>query len=163
MLLVFAFAAFAATKRNEIAKLQGEVRGIQQAAAAPATEHQLRPTCAGDTEIAAWLPRSIDSIEDVALGISLDGTIRAANRACANLLQQSFPDFVGHRLDEFLDKPEAKQAAQILPRILERQHWEGVVEVRLKAQKELRYFECSVHTILKDGRIEGLGPSQAAT
>src|SRR5262245_36775400 len=41
VLLVFAFAAFAASKRTQIAKLQGEVRGMQQAAAAPATEYQL--------------------------------------------------------------------------------------------------------------------------
>ena len=156
VLLVFAFAAFAATKRNEISKLQGEVRGMQQAAAAPATEYQLEQLAQVIQKSQRGFRDLIDSIEDVALGISLDGTIRAANRACANLLQQSFPDFVGHRLDEFLDKPEAKQAAQILQRILERQHWEGVVEVRLKAQKELRYFECSIHTILKEGHVEGL-------
>lgn len=156
VLLVFALAAFAATKRNQIARLQGEVRGMQQAASAPATEHQLDQLAQVIQKSQRGFRDLIDSIEDVALGINLDGTIRAANRACANLLQLSFPDFIGHRLDEFLDRPEPKQAAQILPRILERQHWEGMVELRLKGQKELHYFECSVHTILKDGRVEGL-------
>ncbi len=156
VLLVFAFAAFAATKRNQIAKLQGEVRGMQQAASAPATEYQLDQLAQVIQKSQRGFRDLIDSIEDVALGINLDGTIRAANRACANLLQLSFPEFVGHRLDEFLDRPEPKQAPQIVPRILERQHWEGVVEVRLKEQKELHYFDCSVHTIVKDGKVEGL-------
>ena len=156
VILVFAFALYVANKRNQIAKLQGEVRGMQQSAAAPATEYQLEQLAQVIQKSQRGFRDLIDSIDDVALGVGLDGTIRAANRAFANLLQLQFPDFVGHRLDEFLDRPEAKEAAQILPRILERQQWDGTVEVHLKAQKAIRYFECSVHTIVKEGRIEGV-------
>ena len=156
VLLIFAFALYLASKRNQIAKLQGELRGMQQAAAAPATEYQLDQLAQVIQKSQRGFRDLIDSIDDVALGVGLDGTIRAANRAFANLLQLQFPEFVGHRLDKFLDRPEAKEAAQILPRLLERQHWDGMVEVHLKAQKEVRYFECSVHTIVKDGRVEGL-------
>ena len=156
VILVFAFALYVANKRNQIAKLQGEVRGMQQSAASPATEYQLEQLAQVIQKSQRGFRDLIDSIDDVALGVGLDGTIRAANRAFANLLQLQFPDFVGHRLDEFLDRPEAKEAAQILPRILERQQWDGTVEVHLKAQKAIRYFECSVHTIVKEGRIEGV-------
>ncbi len=98
----------------------------------------------------------VDSIDDIALSISLDGTVHAANRAFANMLQVPFPKFIGHRLDEFIDRPDSNEATQILPRILERQHWEGSAEVRLKGQTEIRYFDCTVNTIVKDGTVSGL-------
>lgn len=156
VLLGFAFAVFAANKRNEIAKLQGEVRGMQEAAVAPATEYQLDQLAQVIQKSQRGFRDLVDSIEDVALSISLDGAIRAANRSFANLLQLQFPEFVGHRLDEFVEKPDSREVEQILPRILERQHWEGTVEVAFRKDEETRYFECAVHTILKEGKIEGL-------
>src|SRR6202040_1695894 len=39
---------------------------------------------------------------------------------------------------------------------LENRHWAGVVRVRLKPGTSMRYFQCTLHALLRDGREVGI-------
>src|SRR5689334_16846345 len=73
----------------------------------------------------------VDSFDDVVLAISLDGTIQATNRAFADLLGLDFPEFVFHQISEFISSPTVDDAQRILPRLVDRHHWAGMIELRL--------------------------------
>jgi len=98
----------------------------------------------------------IDSFEDPVLGLSLDGEILAANRRVVEVLGRQFQEIVGHRLDEFVSEPTLSTAQAALPRFEERRHWFGVVRVRLKPSGELRFYDCVLHAVVRDGRTEGV-------
>ncbi|HKO03751.1 MAG TPA: PAS domain S-box protein [Candidatus Acidoferrales bacterium] len=98
----------------------------------------------------------IDSFDDPVLALSLEGEILAANRRVVELFGQDFTQVVGHRLDEFLSEPSLAAATAAIPRFEERRHWFGVVKVRLKPSGELRFYDCVMHAVVRDGRTQGV-------
>jgi len=101
----------------------------------------------------------IDTFEDVLLSLSLDGEIVAANRSFAQLLGRSFKELVGRRLDEFVEVADGSglaQARRQMPFFLERRHWSGVVPIRFKLGGGLRYFQCSIHALVREGAQQGI-------
>jgi PAS domain S-box-containing protein len=98
----------------------------------------------------------IDSFDDPVLALSLEGEILAANRRVVELFARDFTQVVGHRLDEFLSEPSLAAAIAALPRFEERRHWFGVLRVRLIPSGELRYYDCVLHAVVRDGRTEGV-------
>ena len=98
----------------------------------------------------------IDSFEDPVLALSLDGEILAANRRVVEVFGREFHDVIGHRLDEFVSEPALGAARETLPRFEERRHWFGVVRVRLRPSGELRFYECVMHAVVRDGRTAGI-------
>ncbi len=168
VILVGLFGVYAWSKSREIAELRGLVRGIEQRASAPPSEKQL-------DQIFALVARSqqrfrdlIDTFDDLLFAVSLQGEIRAANRSFAELLGCPFSEFIGRRLDEFLDDPRGTlraAAEKALPQVLERRHWSGIICVRLKkkgsssegsGQGAVRFFDCMVHVMTKGGQVVGL-------
>jgi PAS domain S-box-containing protein len=98
----------------------------------------------------------VDSFEDVVLAISMDGKIQASNRTFADLLGRGFSEFVFHPAADFIEYPTAAEVQRILPRLLERRQWSGVIEVQFRHEHLLRHFDCSMRTILKDGEVSGI-------
>src|SRR5262249_12780249 len=43
-----------------------------------------------------------------------------------------------------------------LPRFLGRRHWAGVIQIRLKNQNSVCYFDCVAHAMLRDDHIHGV-------
>src|SRR5260370_7082818 len=43
-----------------------------------------------------------------------------------------------------------------MPRFLERRQWEGVVQVRLKSQSSVFYFDCVAHAMMRGGEVQGI-------
>jgi len=43
-----------------------------------------------------------------------------------------------------------------MPRFMERRHWEGVVQVRLKSQSSVFYFDCVAHAMMRADKIHGI-------
>jgi two-component system NtrC family sensor kinase len=154
--LVVVFAIFSARKRHEIALLRAELKGIEKAAAAPPTETQLEHMLEVIRKSQAGFRDLVDSFDDIVVAISLDGTIQAANRAFAQILGCNFPDFVFHPVTEFIVRPTVAEAAGLLPRLLERRQWTGVIEVQLKGEPKPRFFDCSAQVIQKEGRNAGV-------
>jgi PAS domain S-box-containing protein len=97
----------------------------------------------------------VDSFEEVVLAVSLDGKIQAANRAFANLVGLEFPDFVFHGIGEFVVSPTLEEAKRLLPRVLERRHWNGMIQIGLRNDATARYFDCAIQAIQTEGQVTG--------
>src|ERR1022692_2965590 len=121
------FAAYAFGRKREVSELQQILKGFQDRAGVTPSEEQL-------DQLGQLIMRSqrnfkelIDSIDDVALAISLDGTLRTVNRRTAEILKLPYTDLVGHKLGEFLGAPLRAETPGGLPLFLEKRNWSGVV------------------------------------
>ncbi len=159
VILVFLFVAYARSKTNEISELRGLVRGIEQRNN-PAQDHdQLDQLFSLISQSQQGYRDLIDTFEDLLFSITKDGKILTVNRSFADLLNLSFADVVGRRLDEFFDLPEASDRQALLswlPRFMQRRRWTGVVRARVKQTGELRYFDCVLHAIVRDDAVLGI-------
>src|SRR6266403_1140237 len=158
--LVAAFIVFVWRRNKEIAELRGLVRGIEQrhTAAAPSDQHL--------DKLFSVIERSqqgyrdlIDSFDDVLIAVTLEGEIRAANRSFADLVGSTFQNIIGHSITEFLqdaggDGPNLIE--RTLPRFLEKRHWTGVVQVRLKMRITVHYFDCVIHAMMRQEEVHGM-------
>ncbi len=165
VILVALFGAYLWIRSNELARLRGLIRGLEQRAGAPPSERQLEQLFAIISRSQQGYRDLLDTFDDLLLAISLQGEIRAANRSFAELLDRPFHEVIGHRLDEFLDDPDgsARAAAdKALPRLLEKRHWKGVIRVRVKKggsagsrPSAARYFDCVLRAMVKADRVVG--------
>jgi len=152
--VAIAFAGFAYGRRKRVTELRTLVREFQERATAP-TEEQLDHL----GQLIARSQRSfkelIDSFDDVAFALSLDGTVRTVNRRVTELLGIAYTDVVGHKLDEFLDEPKREDAEPDLARFLEKRRWSGMVRVRLRSSQRVLYFDCVLNAIVKGDEVVG--------
>jgi PAS domain S-box-containing protein len=95
----------------------------------------------------------IDNLDQALFTLSLTGEIRVANLRLAEILGVSFSQLIGHSLTEFLVSPSLADAERALPALVERGTWSGAIRVRLKNEKEDRYFSCWLQTVTEDGRV----------
>jgi PAS domain S-box-containing protein len=153
--VAIAFAGFAYGRRKRVTELKALVRDLQERVSTP-SEQQLDQL----GQLIARSQRSfkelIDSIDDAAFAISLDGTLRTVNRRMAELLGIPYTEVVGHKLDEFLDEPKREDVERDLARFLEAKRWSGTVRVRLKSSQRTLYFDCVVNAIVKGGEVVGV-------
>jgi len=153
--VAIAFAGFAYGRRKRVTELKALVRDLQERASTP-SEQQLDQL----GQLIARSQRSfkelIDSFDDVAFAVSLDGTLRTVNRRMAELLGIPYTEVVGHKLDEFLDQPKRQDVERGFSRFLEKRRWSGMVPVRLKSSKRALYFDCVVNAIVKGGEVVGV-------
>lgn len=152
LFVALAFAGFAYGRRKRVSELKALVQDLQVSAP---TDQQLDQL----GQIIARSQRSfkelIDSFDDVAFAVSLDGKLRTVNRRMAQLLGIAYTDLVGHKLDDFLDQPNLQEVNRGLGRFLDKRRWSGVVKVQLKADKRVLYFDCVLNAIVKDGEVVG--------
>jgi len=153
--VAIAFAGFAYGRRKRVTELKALVRDLQERASTP-SEQQLDQL----GQLIARSQRSfkelIDSFDDVAFAVSLDGKLRTVNRRMTELLGIPYTEVVGHKLDEFLDEPTREGVEGGLGRFLEKRRWSGTVQVRLKSSRRALYFDCVVNAIVKGGEVVGL-------
>ena len=97
----------------------------------------------------------IDALDDVALAIGLDGTLKTVNRRVTEILGASYSDVVGHKLEEFLAAPLRAEGTGTLQRFIERRHWTGIVEVRPKSGGRVLFYDCVVNAIVKGDDVAG--------
>ena len=153
--VAIAFAGFAYGRRKRVAELKALVHDLQERASTP-TEEQLDQL----GQLIARSQRSfkelIDSFDDVAFAISLDGKLKTVNRRMTELLGISYKEVVGHKLDEFLDEPKRDEADRGLARFLEKRRWSGAVQVKLKSSPRALYFDCVLNAIVKGDEVVGV-------
>jgi PAS domain S-box-containing protein len=152
--LTVLFAAYAFGRKREVSELQQILKGFQNQAGVTPSEEQL-------DQLGQLIMRSqrnfkelIDSLDEVALAISLDGTLRTVNRRTSEILGVHYSELVGHKLEEFLGAPLHAEASGSLSRFLEKRNWSGVVEVHLKDGSR-RFYDCVVNAIVKGGDVTG--------
>jgi PAS domain S-box-containing protein len=155
--LAILFATYAFGRKREVSELNRILKGFQSQGAvggAP-SEEQL-------DQLGQLIMRSqrsfkelIDSLDDVALALSLDGTVRTVNRRTTEILGVSYAQLVGHKLEDFLGAPLHAEAFIGLSRFLEKRTWSGVVEVRLKNDYRRLFYDCVVNAIVKGDDVVG--------
>jgi PAS domain S-box-containing protein len=159
ILLVAAFIVFVWRRNKEIAELRGLVRGIEQHHTSPPSDKQLDKLFSVIERSQQGYRDLIDSFDDVLVAVTLDGEIRAANRSFADLVGATFQEIIGHSLSEFLqdaggDGPNLYERS--LPRFLEKRHWSGVAQIRLKMRHTVHYFECVIHAMMRENEVHGM-------
>jgi PAS domain S-box-containing protein len=149
------FATYAFGRKREVTELRQILKGFQDRAGATPSEEQLDQLSQMISRSQRNFKELIDSLDDVALAISLDGTLRTVNRRITEVLGTPYSQLVGHQLEEFLAVPLRAEGAGTRARFLERRHWTGVVEVRLKNGTRPQYYDCVVNAIVKGDEVTG--------
>ena len=149
------FVVYAFGRQREVSELRNLLRKLQDGAEAIPSEERLDQF----SQIIARSQRNfkelIDSLDDAAFAISLDGTLRTVNRSDTKILGISYSQVVSHKLEEFLSAPPRPESDASLSRFLEERHWSGVVEVRLNNSDRARYFNCVINAIVKNEEVTG--------
>ncbi len=155
LILSVLFAVYAFGRRREVGELKHLLKNLQDRAGVMPSDDQLDQL----TQMIARSQRNfkelIDSLEDVALAISRDGTFRTVNRRVTEILGVPYTDIVGHKLAEFLSADLRAESEASLSRFLEKRHWAGVVEIRLKNGSSPSYYDCVVNAIVKSDEVVG--------
>ena len=154
-LLAILFASYAFGRKREVVELKHILKGFQNQAGTTPSEEQL-------DQLGQLIMRSqrnfkelIDSLDDVALAVSLDGTLRTVNRRTTEILGVAYGQLVGQKLEDFLAAPLRAEAVWSLSRFVEKRNWSGVVEVHLKPDSRRVYYDCVVNAIVKGGDVTG--------
>jgi PAS domain S-box-containing protein len=154
-LLAILFAAYAFGRKREVTELKQILKGFQNQAGVTPSEEQL-------DQLGQLILRSqrnfkelIDSLDDVALAISLDGTLKTVNRRMTELLGVSYNELVGHKLEDFLGGPPHVESSGSMARFLEKRSWSGVVEINLKNGTRRLFYDCVINAIVKDNEVTG--------
>jgi PAS domain S-box-containing protein len=159
VILVALFGWYAWKRTQEISELRGLVRGLEHRdTVAPSDKHldQLFDVIARSQQGYRDL---IDSFDDVLIALSLEGEVRAVNKSFADLVGQSFQEIIGRPLSDFLEEggiDNKDMVSRAMPRFLEKRHWTGIVQVRLKNQNAVFYFDCVAHAMLRGDQVHGL-------
>src|ERR1700677_3658673 len=154
-LLAILFATYAFGRKREVSDLKQILKGFQDRGGVTPSEEQL-------DQLGQLIMRSqrnfkelIDSLDDAALAISLDGTMKTVNRRTSEILGVTYSELVGHNLNEFLGVPLHAESTGNLARFLEKRNWSGVIEVQLKSDSRRHYFDCVINAILKGNDVTG--------
>jgi PAS domain S-box-containing protein len=157
--LIVLFAVYMWKKTQEISELRGLMRGMEHRDEAPPNEKQIDQLFAMISKSQQGYRDLIDSFDDVLLALSLDGQIRAINRSFSDLVGAPFQQIVGKPISDFLQEgggEDSELLRRAMPRFMERRQWSGVVQVRVKGQGTLFYFDCVAHAMMRDGEIHGI-------
>ena len=149
------FAAYAFGRKREVSELKQILKGFEQRAGAGPTEEQLDHLGQLISRSQRNFKELIDSLDDVALAVSLDGTLRTVNRRVSEIFGLPYSQLVGHKLQDFLGAPLTAEAPFDLPRFLEKRTWSGVVAVQLKNNPKRLYYDCVVNAIVKGDDVAG--------
>jgi PAS domain S-box-containing protein len=156
LLLSVLLAVYAYGRRKEVVELKMLLQDLQEHVGAAPSEQQLDQL----NEMIARSQRSfkelIDSFEDAACAVSLDGTLRTVNKSVSDLVKLPFTEIVGKKFFDFLEEPTRESLESGLSRFLEKRHWTGTVRIRLKNNPRPLFFDCVLNAIVKSGEVVGI-------
>ena len=159
VVVIALFAAYMWKKTSEISELRGLMHGLEQRDEAPPSDKQLDQLFGIIARSQQGYRDLIDSFDDVLLALNLDGQVRAVNRSFSDLVGTPFQQIIGRPLTEFVQEgggDASELVKRAMPRFMERRQWEGVVQVRLKSQSSVFYFDCVAHAMMRGGEIHGI-------
>jgi len=155
LILSVLFAAYAYGRRREVSELQVLLKDLQDRVGVTPSEDQLDQLSQVILRSQRSFKELIDSFDDVACAVSLDGTLRTVNRRLSDLLRVPYAEIVNHKFDEFCETPVRGEIEAGLGRFLERRRWSGVVPVKLKNSARVLYFDCVLNAIVKADEVVG--------
>src|SRR5215467_2963870 len=159
VVLVALFTAYMWKKTREISELRGLLRGIEERDAQPPSDRQMDQLFEIISKSQQGYRDLIDSFDDLLLAVTLDGKIRAVNRSFSDLVETPFQEIIGRPISEFVQEGSGQEEELLkrsMTRFMERRHWTGVLQVRLKNQKSPFYFDCVVHAMMRGENIHGI-------
>ena len=149
------FAIYAYGRRQEVSELKGLLRGLQDHVGAAPSEEQLDQLSQVIMRSQRNFKELIDSLDDPACAVSLDGTLRTVNRRVAELTGLTYSQLVGSKVYDFVEEPVRDEIERGLGRFLEKKRWTGTVRIRLKNNSRPLYFDCVLNGILKGDEVVG--------
>jgi PAS domain S-box-containing protein len=153
VILVGLFGAYVWNKNRELRDLRALLRDLHEAASAPPTEAQFEKLLHIVSRSQQGYRDLIDNLDHAVFTLSPDGNLQVANRYMAQVLGVQFQELIGHPFDEFLIEPTRPEAEQALAHILKLGTWAGRISVRLKKNRELRFFDCRFQMVQAGGEI----------
>jgi PAS domain S-box-containing protein len=159
VVLVILFGAYMWKKMQELSELRGLMRGMEHRDEVPPSEKQIDQLFAMISRSQQGYRDLIDSFDDVLLALSLDGQVRAVNRSFSDLIGAPFQQIIGKPISDFLQEGSGEGSELVrraMPRFMERRQWSGVVQVRVKGQGTLFYFDCVAHAMMRGGEVHGI-------
>jgi PAS domain S-box-containing protein len=149
------FAVYAYGRRREVGELKGLLRGLQEHVGAAPSEEQLDQLSQVIQRSQRNFKELIDSFDDPACAVSLDGTMRTVNKRITELTGITYSELVGHKIYDLIEEPTQEDVERGLGRFLEKRRWAGTVRIRLKSSARPLYFECAVNGIVKGDEVVG--------
>jgi PAS domain S-box-containing protein len=128
----------------------------EQAASSPDSERQFQKLAQAISRSQQNYRDLIDSLDQALFTISLEGEIRVANLRMSEILGAPFQEIIGRPLSDFLVSPTPAELLQLLPALLKKGTWTGIVPVTLKKDKALHHFSCWFQTLVEHGEVVAL-------
>ncbi len=155
LLLAILFAAYAYGRRREVSELKVLLKGLKDSVGVAPSEEQLDQLSQVIMRSQRSFKELIDSFDDVACAVSLDGTLRTVNRRLTDLLKLPYAEIVGHKFDEFCEAPARAEIEAGIGRFLDKRRWAGLVPVKLRNSVRVLYFDCVLNAIMKGDEVVG--------
>ncbi len=155
LILSILFAVYAYGRKREVSELKVLLRGLQEHVGAAPSEEQLDQLSQVIMRSQRNFKELIDSFDDPACAISLDGTLRTVNKRVAELAGVTYGNLVGKKVYDLIDEPTREEVERGLGRFLEKRRWAGTVRIRLKSSDRPLYFEAAVNAIVKGDEVVG--------
>src|SRR5277367_2618359 len=127
LVLSILFAAYAYGRHREVGELKGLLRGLQEHVGAAPSEEQLDQLSQVIMRSQRNFKELIDSFDDPACALSLDGTMRTVNKRVAELAGVSYGNLVGKKIYDLIDEPSQEEIERGLGRFLDKKRWAGTV------------------------------------
>jgi PAS domain S-box-containing protein len=155
LVLCVLFVVYAYGRRQEVGELKGLLRGLQEHVGAAPSEEQLDQLSQVIMRSQRNFKELIDSFDDPACAVSLDGTLRTVNKRITELTGLTYTELIGRRVYDFVDEPGREEVERSLGRFLDKKRWAGTVRIRLKNSARPLYFDCVLNGILKGDEVVG--------
>src|SRR6202046_4440295 len=155
LVLSILFAVYAYGRRREVGDLKVLLHGLQEHVGAAPSEEQLDQLSQVIMRSQRNFKELIDSFDDPACAVALDGTLRTVNKRVTELTGLTYSDLVGRKIYEFVEEPTREEAEKSLGRFLDKKRWAGTARLRLKSSSRPLYFDCVVNGIIKGGEVVG--------
>ena len=155
LILSVLFAVYAAGRRREVSELKSVLRGLQEHVGAAPSEEQLDQLSQVIMRSQRNFKELIDSFDDPACALTLDGTVRTVNKRITDLTGLPYSQLVGQKIYDLIDEPTREDAERSLGPFLEKKRWAGMLRLRLKNSTRPLYFDCVVNGILKGDEVVG--------
>jgi PAS domain S-box-containing protein len=153
--LIVLFAVYAYGRRREVTELKGLLRGLQEHVGAAPSEEQLDQLSQVILRSQRNFKELIDSFDDPACAVSLDGTLRTVNKRVAELTGLTYSELVGRKIYDLVEEPTREDVEATIGRFLDKKRWAGTIRVRLKNNSRPLYFDCVVNGIVKGDEVVG--------
>ncbi len=105
LVLIVLFAVYAYGRRREVTELKGLLRGLQEHVGAAPSEEQLDQLSQVILRSQRNFKELIDSFDDPACAVSLDGTLRTVNKRVTELTGLTYTELVGGKIYDLVEEP----------------------------------------------------------